>query len=216
MKKLTIFLVSSLFAFSVATADTRIGISGAFTALETSGTETRKANSTKSSKTIEEDVFVPSIFAEYVSDYGIALGVDYIPISAELGSGTGADDDAETSGANKASAEITGHLTLYALVPMGDTFYLKAGYAMTSIDTTETLATGTAYGNETVNGYTVGAGLSQDTDNGGFWRIEATYSDYEDADFNGTLLTEASASVRNKVNAELEAVAVRFSIGKQF
>ena len=129
---------------------------------------------------------------------------------------TGADDDAETSGANKASAEITGHLTLYALVPMGDTFYLKAGYAMTSIDTTETLATGTAYGNETVNGYTVGAGLSQDTDNGGFWRLEATYSDYEDADFNGTLLTEASASVRNKVNAELEAVAVRFSIGKQF
>ena len=99
---------------------------------------------------------------------------------------------------------------------MGDTFYLKAGYAMTSIDTTETLATGTAYGNETVNGYTVGAGLSQDTDNGGFWRLEATYSDYEDADFNGTLLTEASASVRNKVNAELEAVAVRFSIGKQF
>tara|TARA_Y100000996_G_scaffold310711_2_gene247171 strand:- start:1495 stop:2121 length:627 start_codon:yes stop_codon:yes gene_type:complete len=208
--------VSSLFAFSIANADTRIGISGALTQLETSGTETRKANSTKSSKTIEEDVFVPSIFAEYVSDYGIALGVDYIPVEAELGSGTGANDDAETTGANKASAEITGHLTLYALVPMGDTFYLKAGYAMTSIDTTETLATGTAYGNETVNGYTVGVGLAQETDNGGFWRIEGTYSDYEDADFNGTLLTEASASVRNKVNAELEAVAVRFSVGKQF
>ena len=208
MKRLIILLVSSLFAFSIANADTRIGISGALTQLETSGTETRKANSTKSSKTIEEDVFVPSIFAEYVSDYGIALGVDYIPVEAELGSGTGANDDAETTGANKASAEITGHLTLYALVPMGDTFYLKAGYAMTSIDTTETLATGTAYGNETVNGYTVGVGLAQETDNGGFWRIEGTYSDYEDADFNGTLLTEASASVRNKVNAELEAVAV--------
>tara|TARA_Y100000992_G_scaffold289654_1_gene244404 strand:+ start:61 stop:711 length:651 start_codon:yes stop_codon:yes gene_type:complete len=216
MKRLIILLVSSLFAFSIANADTRIGISGALTQLETSGTETRKANSTKSSKTIEEDVFVPSIFAEYVSDYGIALGVDYIPVEAELGSGTGANDDAETTGANKASAEITGHLTLYALVPMGDTFYLKAGYAMTSIDTTETLATGTAYGNETVNGYTVGVGLAQETDNGGFWRIEGTYSDYEDADFNGTLLTEASASVRNKVNAELEAVAVRFSVGKQF
>ena len=216
MKRLIILLVSSLFAFSIANADTRIGISGALTQLETSGTETRKANSTKSSKTIEEDVFVPSIFAEYVSDYGIALGVDYIPVEAELGSGTGANDDAETTGANKASAEITGHLTLYALVPMGDTFYLKAGYAMTSIDTTETLATGTAYGNETVEGYTVGVGLAQETGNGGFWRLEGTYSDYEDADFNGTLLTEASASVRNKVNAELEAVAVRFSVGKQF
>ena len=69
---------------------------------------------------------------------------------------------------------------------------------------------------ETVNGYTVGVGLAQETGNGGFWRLEGTYSDYEDADFNGTLLTEASASVRNKVNAELEAVALRFSIGKQF
>ena len=216
MKRLIILLVSSLFAISVASADTRIGISGAFTALETSGTETRKANSTKSTKTVEEDVFVPSIFAEYVSDYGIALGVDYIPVEAELGSGTGANDDAETTGANKASAEISGHLTVYALVPMGDSFYVKAGYAMTSIDTTETLATGTAYGNETVEGYTVGVGLAQETGNGGFWRLEGTYSDYEDADFNGTLLTEASASVRNKVNAELEAVALRFSIGKQF
>ncbi len=216
MKKLIMFLVSALFAFSVANAETRIGISGAFTALETSGTETRKANSTKTSKTVEEDVLVPSIFAEYVTDYGVALGVDYIPVEAELGSGTGANDDAETSGANKASAEITGHLTLYALVPMGESFYLKAGYAMTSIDTTETLATGTAYGNETVNGYTVGVGLAADADNGYFYRLEGTYSDYEDADFNGTLLTEASASVRNKVNAELEALAIRFSVGKSF
>tara|TARA_Y100001970_G_C13983274_1_gene724319 strand:- start:382 stop:930 length:549 start_codon:yes stop_codon:yes gene_type:complete len=180
---------------------------------ESAGTEETKSSAEKNSTTVEEDVLVPAIFVEFANDRGAALGIDYTPADSELGSGTGDDDDAETSGANKASAELTGHFTLYGLVPMGSGgAYLKAGVAHASIDTTENLATGTTYGNADVNGIIVGLGFERET-NDGFLRMEATYSDYEDVKFRGAL---DSDSVRNVVDADVDALAFRISVGRAF
>lgn len=220
MKKILISLFATLFVVATAHAEKRIGISGAYTMFSTDGTETVKSSAQKNKKTHDDEVVVPSIFFEFVRDNGVAIGLDFIPVAAELGSATNArvdtdtDDESDTAGDNKVGAELTGHATLYVTLPVADRgLYLKGGIARATIDTTETLATGTKYGNEDVFGLMIGAGISKDVTNGVFIRSEITYTDYEDASFKGTL---DSDSVRNQIDGDVDALAVRFSIGKQF
>ena len=212
MKKILLSLVTLLFLSANAFAGMNIGIKGAITGLSTDGTETTKSSSEKNTGSKDETVVVPSIFVEFQNDSGIALGIDYVPGEAELGSGTGSNDDNETDGANKASAELSGHATVYALIPVGSKGgYLKGGIASASVDTTETLATGTTYGNEDVLGLMVGVGLQKTADNGLFIRVEGTYTDYEDISLKGSLDGD---SVRNTVDADVDALAFGLSIGK--
>ena len=220
MKKIFIAFLAMIFTSVAANAEKRIGLSGAYTMFSSDGTETVKSSAQKNSKTHDDEVIVPSIFVELVNDSGVGFGLDFIPGSAELGSATNSrtdtdtDDASDTAGDNKVSAELTSHTTLYALVPIrGGGAYLKAGVALATIDTTETLATGTAYGNEDVTGIMIGAGISRDRGNGGFFRTEVTYTDYQEVTFNGSL---DSDSVRNKIDGDVDALAVRFSIGKSF
>ena len=220
MKKILTTLLVTLFVASTAHAEKRIGISGAYTMFSSDGTETVKSSAQKNEKTHDEDVVVPSIFVEFVNDNGVGIGLDFIPASAELGSAVNArtdtdtDDASDTAGDNKVSAELTSHTTLYVLLPVRDSgFYLKGGMARATIDTTETLATGSTYGNEDVHGIMIGAGVSKDNDSGVFFRSEVTYTDYEDATFKGSLDTN---SVRNTIDGNVDALAVRFSIGKSF
>ena len=146
MRKLFLTTLSIILIPFAVSAETRIGISGAFSTFDTSGTETTKSSSEANSGSKSEDVVVPGIFIEKTNNSGVALGFEFNPGEAELGSGTGADDDAETSGANKASAEVSSHMSLYGLFPLGPA-YLRFGFVHATIDTTETLATGTKYGN---------------------------------------------------------------------
>ena len=220
MKKIFTFVSAlMLIAFS-AHAEKRIGVSGALSMFDSSGTETVKSSGTKNDGSHDETVVVPSLFLEIANDQGLTLGLDYVPVQAEIGSSTNArtdtdtDDASDTAGDNKASAELTGHFTAYLLAPVGGSgAYLKGGVALATIDTTENLATGTTYGNEDVFGMLIGAGFSRDLDNGAFLRTEATYTDYEDVSFTGSA---DSDSVRNKIEAEVDALAFRISIGKAF
>ena len=214
MKKILTMITAILFVSASAYAEMRIGISGALTGLSTDGTETTKSSNQKNTGSRDEDVVVPSLFIEHSPNGGIAFGLDVVPGEAELGTGTGADDDAETSGANKAGAELESHITAYVLLPVRDNgFYLKAGVAMATVNTTEVLATGTTYGNEDINGLLVGAGVHKQNDNGMFFRLEASYTDYEDVSITGS---PDSDSVSNKVDADVDATAFRVSIGKAF
>lgn len=220
MKKLIALVCASMLIAFTAHAEKRIGISAAYTMFDSSGTETTKSSDEKNSASKDEDVVVPSIFFEIANDSGLALGIDYVPVEAELGASTNArtdtdtDDASDTAGDNKASAELTGHFTAYLLAPVGGSgAYLKGGVALATIDTTENLATGTTYGNEDVFGMLIGAGFSRDLDNGAFLRTEATYTDYEDVTFTGSADGD---SVRNKIDADVDALAIRISVGKAF
>ena len=222
MKKITIIATSiMLLVFAnVNAAEKRIGVSAAFTQFSSDGTETMKSSGTKTSKTHDETVVVPSIFIEAANDNGLAIGLDFMPVEAELGSGTNArtdtdtDDASDTAGNNKVSAELTSHTTLYLSKSLGDSgAYLKGGVAMATIDTTETLATGSKYGNEDVTGLLIGLGVNRDNANGTFFRTELTYTDYNDVTIDGSL---DSDGVRNKIDADIDAVAFRISIGKAF
>ena len=212
MKKLiSTILTIILLPFAVYSAETRIGISGAFSSFDTSGTETTKSSSQKNSGSRTEEAIVPGLFLERARDNGLAFGFEFNPGEAELGSGTGADDDAETSGANKASAEVSGHMSVYGLFPLGQA-YFRFGLVKASVDTTETLATGTVYGNEDVDGKIFGLGIQKDLTNA-FVRVEATYTDYDDVKYLGSL---DSDNVRNTIEADVDATAIKLSLGKSF
>ena len=124
------------FVASVASAEVRMGVSVHAMMLESSGSETLRQSSNVTNHTEEETAIVPSIFIEAVNSDGLGLGIDYVPV-AELGEGTGQDDDAETSGANKASAELASHSTIYVIAQNENGLFLKAGMAFADVDTTE-------------------------------------------------------------------------------
>ena len=219
MKKILIYTVASMFVAASAFAEVRIGASLAYTMFTSDGTETTKSSEEKNSKSIDENVMVPALFIEKAAANGFTIGIDYTPADQELGSGTGDDDDAETSGANTASAELTGHMTIYGLLPVGSGgAYLKGGIARASIDTLEKLATGTEYGNADVDGLIVGVGFNRDNANGTFLRMEGTYTDYEDVKFNGSFNGNAAgdSANRNVIDADVDALAFRISVGKAF
>ena len=102
-------------------------------------------------------------------------------------------------------------MQFYGLIPAGPGF-ARLGIVRASVDTTETLATGTTYGNEDVNGFVIGYGV-QKSGEGSFVRLEGTYTMYDDLTFNGSLDGD---SVRNKVEAEIDALALKLSVGKSF
>jgi len=89
MKKIFIIATSiMLLTFAnVNAAEKRIGVSAAFTQFSSDGSETMKSSGTKTSKTHDETVVVPSIFIEAANDNGLAIGLDFMPVEAELGSG---------------------------------------------------------------------------------------------------------------------------------
>lgn len=212
MKKLILTTLSIiLLPISAYSAETRIGLSAALSFFTSDGTEITKSSGQRNNKEIEEDAIVPGVFIERETDNGFAFGFEYNPGEAKLGSGTGSDDDAETSGANKASAEVSEHMSFYGLIPAGPGF-ARLGIVRASVDTTETLATGTTYGNEDVSGVVIGYGVQKNGE-GSFVRLEGTYTMYDDLTFNGSLDGD---SVRNKVEAEIDALALKLSIGKSF
>ena len=209
MNKFKILALATCFSFvaSVASAEMRMGVSVHAMMFESSGSETLRQSSNVTNHTEEETAIVPSIFIEAVSDAGVGIGLDYVPV-AELGEGTGADDDAETSGANKASAELASHSTVYLIAQNENGLFLKAGMAFADVDTTEVLATGDSYGNASTEGLMAGIGISRDLDNGTFARGELSYVDYDDVSITSTGGSTVKASV--------DTVNLTFSIGKSF
>ena len=219
MKKLiTAIFGFALISFSADAVERKIGLTAALTDFESSGTETMKSSSDKTSTDISESVVVPSLFFEITSDAGLGIGIDFIPSEAELGSRSKAkvdidtDDKADNAGTNKASAEVSGHQTIYLRIPVKAAF-LKVGYVSADIETTENLETGTTYGNKSVNGTMVSIGFDRDLPRGTFLRAELAYTDYDDITLKGSSDTDG---VNNKVDADVDATSLRFSIGKVF
>jgi hypothetical protein len=111
LKTLALAICVSFIA-SIAVAENRIGLSASLASFDGSGKETLRQSGNVTNVDHSDDVLVPSIFLETIGDEGLGFGIDYVPV-AELGDGVGADDDdAETSGTNKVSAELTNHLML--------------------------------------------------------------------------------------------------------
>jgi hypothetical protein len=219
-KLLTAIASFSLLAMTFASAEIKAGVSIGFTTFDVDGQETLKssANVTKSSNS--DDVFVPAIFLEAgSSDAGLYIGMDYTNTAA-VGSKSSAkvdtdtDDASDTAGTNKASADVESVTSIYVIKTLGGSgFYLKAGLASADLITTESLDTGSTYGNTSVDGTLFGAGFERQNDSGVFLRASYEMRDYDEF----TLQSSADAdSVTNSVKADVDSSELKISIGKAF
>ena len=211
MKKLLSVIFASFLLISTAKAEMTYGIGLMAGQVSSSGTETEgtAADTSTRSKSFDEIFYGADIFAEKELANGISVGVSYVPVDLELGSGqrtdssTGADVASEAdTGTRKASADLTDLITVYGNFPFGDNgAYGLAGMHMVTVSTSETLPN-SSYGNEDVFGALIGVGKKN-----GKAKIELFYSDFEDISISST------GGNTNKVTADADALTLRLSIG---
>ena len=216
MKKFVTILLSFLFlSFNSVKADFGMGLTGAIHMFDVSGTETTRQSAEKNTGSHSDEAMVPELFFETLNDEGFAVGLSYIP-TREMGSKSRSDTNtAGDTGTYTAKAELDNVIQFYADIPtpasvMGYDIYAKVGIQHATIVTLESLNSGSTYPDEDVLGMTVGFGTRGDLGGNLYYKAEATYTDFED------YAADSTSSPANKVEAELEDIAVKFSIGYKF
>ena len=211
MKNILKILAASLMIMSLTSAKAEIQYGFAIIAgqADVSGTETEGTNPDTSdrSKTIKETFVGGDIFIESVTDEGVALGLSYVPMKIELGSGSrtdtavaaasgGAEND---TGTRTASAELSNLITAYTNIPISSNgLYTLLGVHMATVETTETLNT-ESYGDEDIFGAQIGLGVRN-----GNIKYELAYSDFED-------IKISSSGGANSVSADADVLSLRLS-----
>ena len=216
MKKLTTIVLSFLFlTFNAAKAEFAVGITGALHSFDVSGTETIRTSGEKNTGSHSEDVMVPELFLETASGSGLEVGISYIP-TREMGSKSRTDSGDQSAGTYKAEAELDNVIQLYADIDLADVggypVYAKIGLQHATITTLESLNSGSSYPDQDVVGYTIGLGTKGDvpTLDNAFYKAEVTFTDFEDYSAN------SDSTPANKVEADLEDIALKLSIGYKF
>ena len=218
MKKTILVLISFLFiSFQAVKAEIGVGITGAAHFLDASGTETTRTSGQKNTGSHSEDAVVPELFIETITDNGGAFGIAYIPtrsMGSKSRSDTSTTGDGQDTGTYKAEAELDNVIQIYGDIPLTDLagfpIYAKVGVQHATIVTLESLNSGSTYPDQDVLGYTLGLGTKGDLPLGNnlYYKADVTYTEFEEYSSN--------SSADNKVEADLEDVAVKFSIGYKF
>jgi len=214
MKKLisTITLLFLVTTFS-AKAEIGVGITGAFHSIEGDGTETTRTSNEKNTGSHDEAVFIPEIFVEAIDDSGLTFGLSYIPVR-EMGSKSRSDSNSDgDTGTYTAKAELSNVIQFYTDIPTGSIgafpIHTKLGLQRVTIDTLESLNSGSAYPNRDLFGFTIGLGTKGDLPYGNmYYKGEFTYTNFETYD--------AASDAGNKLEADLEDYSAKFSIGYKF
>ena len=215
MKKLlSLFSIISLLTIVSAKADFGIGVSGAMHFIDGSGTETTRTSSEKNNGSHDELATVPEVFVEALLDNGGALGLSYIP-TRDMGSKSRSDSNSDgDTGTYTAKAELDNVIKVYTDIPTGASFYgdiyMHLGIQHVTVTTLESLNSGETYPNKDLYGYTIGVGTKGDLPYGNnlYYKSEITYTNFETYTANGT--------AGNKVEADLEDLAARISVGYKF
>tara|TARA_E500000178_G_scaffold329627_1_gene360726 strand:- start:239 stop:943 length:705 start_codon:yes stop_codon:yes gene_type:complete len=167
----------------------------------------------------EGDVLFGSIFFEIVATDKVSLGVNYVPHTMDSettentqnigGLPAGPDDDNEVRNTVKVSFEDL--TTIYALANINDNVYAKVGYVQVEVITDENLATGGAYGNADLDGYSIALGYNMDLADGMFVRAEASYMSLD-----GVTLTNDNDSTKSVKADGISGYGAGISVGKSF
>jgi hypothetical protein len=219
MKKfVTVFLSLLFITFQSAKAEMGMGITGALHMFDVSGTETTRQSGQINTGSHNENVFVPEIFVESILENGGALGIAFIPTRKidSSRSDTSTTGDGQDTGTYKAEANFENVFQLYGDIPItnvrGNSVYAKVGVQHATLKTMESLNSGSTYPDENLFGYTLGLGAKADLPFGNnmYYKADLTYTAFEDYE------ADSSSSTPNKVEAELEDIAVKLSLGYKF
>jgi len=225
--------------------EVRGGLTGQATAYYASVEETVKDSGRKTQEDGLAAFSYLSVFGEIAFDsyMGISLGVEYtpdtmviddnasrviggsiinaaLPNSANNGAinvsseGEGGGD--AVGGVQKVGASIADLTLIYVGVPLMETgLVAKVGYQTATLKTTETLATGSTYKDEDIEGYSVGLYYDGAITDNLFYRLEGAYQTFDDIKLTGSEAGGTAGSF-NKITAQMGGVAAKASLGFKF
>ena len=233
MKKFLIAAVALLSSITLANAEQfRVGVSAMYGGFEADGakeifsgdhssntTSTKVTKDAKDEKENAEGAFgLGSVFAEFAANDQIAIGVSYVPHSTDSEEAENIQNFAaptslsgSTKKTNKVKVSFEDLVTVYALANVNENVYLKAGVLQVELITKESLGTGGAYGDTTLDGYTIGLGYNMDLDDGMFVRAEAAYMSID-----GVTLTNKNDSTKSVSADGITGYGAAVSVGKSF
>ena len=232
MKKFLIAAVVLLSSITLANAEIRLGASVMYGVFEADGakeifsgdhssntTSTKVTKDAKDEKENAEGEFgLGSIFGEYVVNDAIAIGVSYVPHSSDSEEAENIQNfqapaalSGSTKKTNKVKVSFEDLVTVYALANVNENVYLKAGVLQVELITKESLGTGGAYGDTTLDGYTIALGYNMNLDDGMFVRAEAAYMDID-----GATLTNTNDSTKSVSADGITGYGAAVSVGKSF
>ena len=230
LKKILIGLAATISLTSVAYAGSfGLGVTGSYTKIDASGSETSKAAGTETesnqSISVDNDAFLGKLYVEYSFDdaswgsvgNGITFGASYTPGTADVSDKVKTRTDVADASAgtadnrtSTAQAEIENYMNYYIELPLYKSIYVKAGMAQVDVNTleTSTLAAAGKYGNKTLDGTNLGIGLKGVTGSNIVWKLA-----YEETNFDTLNLTSTTG---DKIKADLDTSEVNLSIGYRF
>jgi len=214
MKRFITILLSFLFiSFQSVKAEVGFGISGAYHMLEADGHEITRNSGQRNAGNHSDDILVPEAFLEIING-DLAMGLSYIP-TRDMGGKSRSDTNGEgDTGTYTAAAEFDNVIQFYFdysfAEALGASIYSKIGVQHATLVTVESLNSGSTYPNEDLYGLTLGLGAKGDLAGNVYYKTEVAYTNFEDYDKQDT------AGTGNKVEADLEDIAVRLSLGYKF
>ena len=215
MKKLIIaFLAMSFGSFSIASAElgVNIGVSGQMGVFDADGSESEKGSLERDGTTTV--VGYSSVFIEKTLGSRLTIGFDYVPtaLSTDTAESTRCLTlNCATTGVNSIKADFEDLSTVYASLNITENFYIKGGMVTVDVLTKESLATGSDYGNASLDGEMYGAGYNYDFSNGIFLRAEANVMMMD-----GFTLTSTTNAANVIKLDHLNGANGKVSIGKSF
>ena len=214
MKKIIITILISLFAYSIASAEVgvNIGVSGNMAVFAAEGQETvdeRKTTGDAIGVVSYGSVFIEKTLGDYIT-----IGVDHLPSALETD--TTEDNRCDTptyvgctAKVNSVQVDFSNLNTIYVSLNLNENFYIKAGRMTVDVTTNESLATGSAYGNTSLDGSLLGIGYNKTMDSGLVFRAEGTAME-----FDGVSLTSTAATGNIVKLNQLNGVSGKISVGK--
>ena len=228
MRKLTIAIIMLMSSISLASAElgVKIGVSADLGTFSTQGSENEGGEVSKK-KDAESLVGFGSFFFEKDLAFlpgplgRLSVGYSYVPHDIKSGTADRKDTDLSPDRAGNGTQDVaidqivqvdfSNFNTLYATLNITDWLYVKMGTMEIDLTTNEKLGTGSAYGNTSLDGSTIGAGVHVEKDNGLFFRFEVN-----EQSFDGVTLTSTTNSANKVTVTDLDGTTAKISIGKAF
>jgi len=241
MKKLRNLLIVAIAIASYSTTSFAgsFGVGATFSQSEisASGTENRENLGTDlNTSSVSNDVLIGSIYAEYSTDSfsftsegnGLVLGFEMTPGSADVSDKLKTRTDTSTAAAKagttaldlggtySVNAAVDGFVNTYVEIPVYGMLYVKAGLSSLDVTTNETTASGSSYGDTSLDGDNYGVGLKGKFGGNLIWKAFYEETDFDQLKLTSTGNSTTGISAANVVTADLDIKEYGLSIGYQF
>ena len=217
MKKLILGISFMLASFSMVSAEigVNLGVSGNWSVFHATGVETEAVDE-KNTEDATGVAGYTSFFIEKTLGDRFTIGYDFVPdaLDSETAETVRLDKtttDVQTQKTNTIKVAFEDLSTLYVALNVTENFYVKAGMTSVDVITKESLATGSDYGNTSLDGTVYGVGYNNSFDNGMFFRVEGSIMDFDSAKLTSTTNSDNTIELK-----DLEGASGKISIGKSF